>query len=127
MKGKKLVQVFVLIRFIGHYLALGLDLSAQDRNDAGNGGAIDVEATGFAAATNESQHGVLVSEPGFRLGLAFKATDKGFVGFDDLAFAAHGLYAGDAHGLTDAMRNEPCSLEGATEGAVKLIAADALL
>jgi hypothetical protein len=53
MARKNLANVFVLIGFVSHDGAFRLDVGAQDRNDAGNGGAIDVEAAGFAAATNE--------------------------------------------------------------------------
>jgi hypothetical protein len=68
-----------------------------------------------------------VAKASAALGLALKATDKGFVGFDDLAFTAHRTSAGHAHGLADAMRNKPSGLEGAPKGTVNLIAADALL
>ena len=60
------------------------------------------------------------------LGLAFNAANEGFVSFDHVAFTAHGIGANRAHGLTDAMGNEPCSLESAAKSTMQLVAADAL-
>jgi hypothetical protein len=118
MQREIFAQVFVLIGLIGHHLGFGLNVGFQNRNDVGNGGAIDVEAAGLAATPHKGQHHVLVAPTGAGLGLAFDATNEGLIGLDNVTFAAHGTAFSRAHSLTDAMGNEPCGLEGATEGAM---------
>jgi hypothetical protein len=51
----------------------------------------------------------------------------GFVGFDDITIAAHGLLADNAHRFADTVRHEPSGLEGDAQTAVKLVARNALL
>src|SRR5262245_39061191 len=69
----------------------------------------------------------LSPQPALRFRLTFDAPDKSFVSFYNSASAAHRLETNNAHCLANAMRHEPCSLEGNTQGPGKLVAADAFL
>jgi hypothetical protein len=71
-----------------------------------------VERVGTSATLDKREHGLLF---GFGLGVgapALVTTNGGFVGFNDLAFAADGINAHVLHGLTDAMAHEPRGLIG---------------
>jgi hypothetical protein len=57
---------------------------------------------------------------------AFGATKNGFVNLDSLAFATHWGKRAFAHGLADAMRQEPRSFKGHAQSVVKLVRANAL-
>jgi hypothetical protein len=82
MQREILAQVFVLDGLVGHDLGFRQDVGAQDRHDIGNAGAIDVEATRFAAATNQGQHDILVAIASARLGLTLDATNEGLIGLE---------------------------------------------
>jgi hypothetical protein len=58
---------------------------------------------------------------------AIDRAEMGFVGFDDITIAAHGLLADNAHRFADTVRHEPSGLEGDAQTAVKLVARNALL
>ena len=53
--------------------------------------------------------------------------EVGLVSLDDLANAAQGIEPARAHGLADAMREEPSGLEGDAKRPVQLVGADGLL
>ena len=120
-------ELLVPSPFIGHDDAFALDVIANYLGHFVEGSSIDMEAAGRTAALDKGKDDVLVRAASALLGYALKAADVGFVGLHGLASATHGLKAGRAHRLTDTMGNEPRSFEGATKGAVKLIAADPLL
>jgi hypothetical protein len=117
----------ILTGFVGHQRGFTGNVGADNRSDLCNRSAVDMEAAGGAAALHESQNSIFVAPSGATLGLAFLTTDKGFIRFHNLASAAHGLDTDNAHGLTQAMRHKPSSLEGNAQGPMKLIAADAFL
>jgi hypothetical protein len=128
MAGEIATNFHVVAGFVGHEIAFRADVFPQDRRNVGNGGAVNVEATGRAAAFNQGQYGILErGRAAAALGLAFQTTDESFVGFHDLASAAQGANAGHAHCLADTVRHEPSGLEGHAQGPGKLVAGDALL
>ena len=115
--GKLLADVLIVSGFIGHQRAFARHVVANDVVDLCNAGFVDVETTRAAAALYESEDGVLMSPTTAAFLLAFNATDEGFVRLDNFARAAHRGYADNAHGFADAMRHEPCGLEGDAQGA----------
>ena len=127
--GKVLADFGINVGFVRHETTFALDILADDRGDLRNGRAVNMEATGRTAALDESEDGVLVgaARTAPTLGLAFQATDIGFVYLDHFAFAAHRGHTSGPHSLTDAMAHEPSGLEGNAQGAGKLVAGNALL
>jgi hypothetical protein len=106
------------------------NVGADDREQLTAGSPFHMEAAHAAAASDQRQNGVLVGTSPAGGGLnrhSFDAAGKGFIDLYDLACTPHGLNTDDAHGLTKAMRHEPCSLESDAQGPMKLVARNALL
>jgi hypothetical protein len=114
-------------RLIGHEGRFARDIGADDGREIGNTGAVYMKAASRAAALDKGENDVLMAPARTALGLPFLTADEGFVDLHRLARAAHWLYPDDAHGLTNAVRHKPRSLECDAQGSGELIAADPLL
>ena len=107
----------------------------HDGDHLTDGAARDVIAANAAAALHQRQNDVLVRRVGEHgvlaptaLGVGRGTTVDGLVDLDHAASTTQGRHEPvGAHGLTDAMRHEPCRLDGDPKHAVQLVAADALL
>ncbi len=77
-------------RAVRHDGALPSYVRIHNRDDVGNGRAIDVIATGCAASFHERKNGIAVSliAAAEFLGLALQKSDEGLIHFDRLPFAA---------------------------------------
>ena len=129
MAGELLTDRAVRNPFVRHHRGFTREIGANDRLDVRDGCAIDVEATGLAAAFNQSQHRVLVGERVRLLAnwLAFLPTDERLINLNRLALAAHRGQIARSHRLADAMAHEPSGLQRHAQRAVKLVGADAFL
>ena len=85
----------------------------------------DMEGADRTATEDQSEEGVLMTSAATDLTFRL-ATDEGFVGFQDFAFAAERASEARLHGLTDAMSKEPSGLHADTQGALKLAGANTL-
>jgi hypothetical protein len=101
------------------------DVGANNRHQLRLRNTVHVEATRFPAPSDES-HGN-IGTPWATFLLAFLFPDESLINFYYLASAAHWINANDAHGFANAMAHEPSSLESNAQGAMKLIARNALL
>jgi hypothetical protein len=127
MHAEPLSGLGVPASLIGHeHVFLG-DVGPEHFAKGAAGGAVDMEAAGRTATLDEGQDDVLMATAGAGLGHALYPPEVGFIRFHDLASPAHGLDADRPHGLPDTVRHEPGSLEGDAQGAVKLVAGNALL
>ena len=95
-----------------------------------------MESTDLAATLYQTKNGaflanalVLVGATLALLGLArgFQLAEIGFIGFDDLALAAHWLRVHIFHGFADTVRQKPSRLVGDAQGAVQLMGRIAFL
>jgi hypothetical protein len=106
------------------------NVGADDREQLTAGSSFHMETAHGTAASDQRQNGILVRASAAGGGLnrhSFDAAGKGLIDLYDLAGATHGLDTDDAHGLTKAMRHEPCGLESDSQSPVKLVARNALL
>src|SRR5579883_54 len=124
-------NIVVVLGFVGHDGRFARNVLAHDRHDVGDRIAVNMEAAGRTAALHKSKNRVLVAvalglgaAPGRR---AVELTNVGLIRLHDGAGPAHGLNANNAHSLADAVRHEPGGLESDAQGAMELVAADALL
>ena len=113
---------------ISHQVAGFVHVRDDDRLQGVRRYIRDVKAAYSTVALDEHQHRSLGRD--FALPVCRPAADIGFVGLDNLILAAErrvGLIDFQhGHRLADAMTEEPCGLEAATERTVKLSGRDAL-
>lgn len=105
-----LVHVAIPSGGIGHDGGFAGDVGADDGQKSAHRGAVYMPATGAAVALDEGKDRVAEGNmlaPRDLLRGDFLFADNGFVDFDGLAFAAHGGQRAFAHGLADAMGQEP--------------------
>lgn len=81
---------------------------------------------GLAGAANGSSSDSRANRSLAAVHVLYPSADKGFVYFYRAAFAAHLAERLILHGLTDAVKHEPCRLLGNADGAVQFVAADAV-
>src|SRR6266852_3067713 len=116
MAGELCANFKILTTFISHQSGFFGDVGTNDRRNLRNGSAIHMEAAGGAAALDKGQNDILMAPARFGFWLAFNAADKGFVGFNDFAFAAHRGHTNNAHRLANTMRHEPSGFQGNAQG-----------
>jgi hypothetical protein len=133
------VSAGVKATFIGMQSGLARDVFDDDIGNGPFVSVLDMEGrSNFAAALNQRNDGpsrALIFPPFLQIGrgawahqpLFLCASEIGFIHLYNTAFTTHWRKAACAHGLTDAMRNEPRGLESAAQGTVKLVRANALL
>jgi len=129
MAGEVRADFGIDVGFVGHQPRFAGNVGADDRSDLRNRRAVNMETASRAAALDKGKYGVLaVGGVARALGLALKATDVGFINFDNAAVAAHRRQqAARSHGFPNAMGQEPSGLVGDAQGAVKLMGTNALL
>lgn len=125
-------ELSVLARLVGHHTGFLGDVLLEDREQGLGAEIIDDHGALLARVpVDEAQHLVLVSVATallLALGLlGAVVADEGLVDLDNATAAAHGGQGAVAHGLTDAVGQEPRALVGDAEEAVDLVAAHALL
>ncbi len=128
--SKVRAEASILTGLVGHDKAGFCHMRLDDRHECGRAGAVHMEAddaSSFGAALDEGQHSVLVPIAASYNG-ALLGADKGFVDFDDGAFAAENVRHGAvSHGLTQPVRHEPSAFHGQAEDAGQLVAGNTLL
>ena len=124
MAGERFANFRIPSGLIGHHRRLAGDIGMNDRLQCADGGPVHVEAAGGASAFDKGKNNVAEGAAATRgiLGRALDLADESFVYFYSPTTAAHERERAIAHGLADAMREEPRTLEGYPKGAVKLIA-----
>lgn len=131
MLGKFLAGMLVVLRFVGMQSALAADV--RQRGFDGVGFEVgDDDGAGTAATLDKAKNLALGRSATFLNPTAIideygvGTADKGFVGFNDLAVAAHRAWVGILHGLADTMAHKPSRLVSNPQEAMYLMGADAL-
>ena len=124
------VDAAIVISLIGDHAGFLGDVFAQDRFDGEGFKIVNNDGASAArGAVNKAQDFHLVRPAAsarlLRAGRVF--ANKGFVGFNDAAIAAHRGHDALAHRFADAVPHEPSGFVGDTDGAVQLMGGHALL
>src|SRR5436190_11425418 len=126
MVGKLLADRLIAAGFVAVQDRQLVGVLVHNRLDVGDGGALDVEGAGNAAALDQRQHHALVFAA--TVGRhAIAAALIGLVDLDRLTLAAHRLAAVSLHRLAQAVAHEPGALVGDAQHAAHLVGAHALL
>src|SRR4051794_28842727 len=127
--GELLTNLVVVLGLVGHQPRFAGNVLPDDAADLLAGHGVDVDGADLAAALHQPEDGVLVARAALRGRDAFLAADERLVGLDcvpEAVTAAERAKAAIAHGLADAMAQEPRALERDAEQTVELVGADAL-
>jgi len=120
-------QVVVLHGFIGVYGGFFGDVRLQDRQQCLDFQIIDNDGLGAArGAVNQRQNFHLVANATAHRLVRF-TTNEGFVNFNNATTSTERAKGVVAHCFPDAVRHEPSGSQRDAQGAVQLVAADALL
>jgi hypothetical protein len=125
--GKSLTNLAIDAALVNHQSAFSISVICENFTYYFCIHFLDMKRTDRTAALHQRDHLALMIGATFSVAFWPLGSDIGFVGLDYFPGTAHWINTDNAHGFAQAVRHEPCSFQGHTQGPAKLVAANALL